>query len=68
MHMKIPDFTKREMEYLIENCNFSEREEMVFRLRCKKYTLEKIAEKIHVCYKTAYRDNKKVKEKIIRVL
>lgn len=66
--MKIPDFTKREMEYLIENCNFSEREEMVFRLRCKKYTLEKIAEMIHVCYKTAYRDNKKVKEKIIRVL
>ena len=41
---------------------------MVFRLRCKKYTLEKIAEKIHVCYKTAYRDNKKVKEKIMRVL
>lgn len=66
--MKIPEFTRREMEYLIENCNFSEREEMVFRLRCKKYTLEEIAEKIHVCYKTAYRDNKKVKEKIIRVL
>lgn len=66
--MKIPEFTRREMEYLIENCNFSEREEMVFRLRCKKYILEEIAEKIHVCYKTAYRDNKKVKEKIIRVL
>lgn len=66
--MKIPEFTRREMEYLIENCNFSEREEMVFRLRCKKYTLEEIAEKIHVCYKTAYRDNKKVREKIIRVL
>lgn len=66
--MRTLDFTRREMEYLIENCNFSEREEMVFRLRCKKYTLEKIAEKIHVCYKTAYRDNKKVKEKIMKVL
>ena len=41
---------------------------MVFRLRCNKCTLEEIAEKIHVCYKTAYRDNKKVKEKIMKVL
>lgn len=66
--MRTLNFTRREMEYLIDNCNFSEREEMVFRLRCKKCTLEEIAGKIHVCYKTAYRDNKKVKEKIMRVL
>ena len=66
--MKIPEFTKREMEYWIDNCNFSEREEKVFRMRCRKCSLEEIAEALHVCCKTAYRDNKKVKEKIIKVL
>lgn len=65
---KMPDFTKKDIDYLIENCNFSDDEEKVFRMRCKNRTLEEIAEEMNVCYKTAYRYNRRVKNKIIKVL
>lgn len=65
---RLPEFTKPEMEYLIDMCNFSEDEEKLFRMRCKRYTLEEVAEELNVCYKTAYRINKRVKNKIIKVI
>lgn len=66
--LKIPDFTKPEIDYLLEMCNFSDDEERVFLMRSKNKTLEEVAEELNVCYKTAYRINKRVKTKIIRVL
>lgn len=65
---KIPDFTKPEIDYLLKMCNFSDDEERVFLMRSKNKTLEEVAEELNVCYKTAYRINKRVKNKIIRVL
>lgn len=64
----LPDFTRFEMENIIENANFSDDEEKLFRMRCKHVTLYQIAEELNVSYKTAYRINKRVKNKIIRIL
>lgn len=66
--MKVCDFTKKEIEYLVSECNFSNDEENVFLMRCKGHTLDEIAEKMNVCYKTAYRINRRIKNKIIKVL
>jgi predicted DNA-binding protein (UPF0251 family) len=66
--MKIPDFTRPEIEYLLYNCNFTFDEEEFFLLRCKGRTLQEIADKMNVSYKTAYRINKRVKIKILKIL
>lgn len=65
---KLPDFTRFEMERIIFDANFTDDEETVFRLRCKGKTLEQVAEFLNVSYKTAYRLNKKVKAKTIKVI
>lgn len=65
---KLPDFTRNEMERIIYDANFSKDEETVFRMRCKGQTLDDVAEYLNVSYKTAYRINKRVKSKIIKVI
>ena len=62
------DFTKREIDFLIENCNFTDTELEFFHLRNKYYTLEQAAEEMNISSKTAYRINKKMKSKIMRAL
>ena len=64
----ISDFTGDEISFLKSNCNFSQREATLFDMRNDEYTLEEIAEQMNICPKTAYRINKRVKEKIIRTL
>lgn len=65
--IKIYDFTKREIDYLIENSNFSPPERQLFDLRNNYYTLEQAAEEMNISSKTAYRINKKMKQKIVKV-
>lgn len=65
--IKIYDFTKREIDLFLEECNFAEQERELFLLRSKYYTLEQAAEIMNVSSKTAYRINRKVKKKIIKV-
>lgn len=65
--IRICDFTTSEIKYFRENCNFTGEEELLFELRNKYFTLEQIAEKMNISPKTAYRINKRVKQKIIRV-
>ena len=65
---KLPDFTRNEMERIIYDANFTKDEETVFRMRCKGHTLDDVAEFLNVSYKTAYRINKRVKSKIIKVI
>ena len=66
--IRVCDFTKKEIDFLIENCNFSPQERYFFDLRNKYYTLEQAAEVMNVSPKTAYRLNKKMKAKIVRAI
>lgn len=65
--IKVYDFTKAEIDYLKENCNFSPPEMELFNLRNQYYTLEQAAEAMNISSKTAYRINKKIKQKIVKV-
>lgn len=65
--IKVYDFTKKEIDLFLEECNFTEQERELFLLRSKYYTLEQAAEIMNVSSKTAYRINRKVKKKIIKV-
>lgn len=65
--IRIYDFTKRELEVFLQRANFTPDEETLFLLRSKDYTLEQAAEEMNVSSKTAYRINKRIKQKIIKV-
>lgn len=66
--LKIPDFTKRDINYLLENCNFTKQEERLFLLRNEEYSLENCAEMMNVSVSTVYRISKKMKRKILKVI
>ena len=66
--LKIPDFTKRDINYLLENCNFTKQEERLFLLRNEEYSLENCAEMMNVSVSTVYRISKKMKKKILKVI
>lgn len=65
--IKIYDFTKYELQMFLDRANFTEDEERLFNLRAKYYTLEQVAEEMNISSKTAYRINKRVKKKIVKV-
>ena len=65
--IKIYDFTKYELEFFRERCNFTDEELHLYNLRSKYYTLEQVAEEMNISSKTAYRINKRVKKKIVKV-
>ena len=65
--IKVCNFTQKEIEVFLQRANFTSDEETLFLLRSKDYTLEQAAEKMNVSSKTAYRINKRVKQKIIKV-
>lgn len=65
--IRIYDFTKNEINMFLEWANFTEDERALFLLRSRYYTLEQAAEEMNISSKTAYRLNKKVKNKIIKV-
>ena len=65
--MKVCNFTQSEIEVFLQRANFTPDEETLFLLRSKDYTLEESAEKMNISSKTAYRINKRIKQKIIKV-
>lgn len=65
--IKVCNFTQKEIEVFLQRANFTPDEETLFLLRSKDYTLEESAEKMNVSAKTAYRINKRIKQKIIKV-
>lgn len=65
--IRMCDFTRSEIEVFLLMANFAPDEEALFLLRSKDYTLEQAAEEMNVSSKTAYRINKRIKQKIIRV-
>ena len=66
--MVISEFTKPEIDYLLEKCNFTETEEKFFILRTHGISLLEIAEIMNVSRRTADNYSKKVRKKIIKVL
>lgn len=65
--MKVCNFTQSEIEVFLQRANFTPDEETLFLLRSKDYTLEESAEEMNISSKTAYRINKRIKQKIIKV-
>lgn len=66
--MVIADFTKPEIDYLKENCNFVNLELLVFEMRSSGKTLDCIAEELNISIDYARKISQKVNKKIIRVL
>ena len=65
--MNITAFTKKELDYFREICNFTKMERELFELRAKECTLEECAELLHVSLSTVKRLSQKLNKKIIRV-
>lgn len=66
--LKVPDFTKPEIDYLKENANFTKQEKVLFDLRNDEHILEECAEIMNVSVSTVKRINKKMKSKIIKII
>lgn len=69
--MKIPKyctFVKSEIEFLIDNCNFTPKELEYFKLRTQDYSNVAIAQKMNISESNVSYVAKKVKKKIIKVL
>lgn len=65
------DFTKKELEYIIENANFNERQQEIFeRLTDKKgrQKIIRIAMEMNISERTVNRDIAKIKRKIFKIL
>ncbi len=65
--LKIPDFTKPEIDFIKENANFTSQEEMLFDLRNGEHRIEECAELMNISVSTVKRINKKMKNKIIKL-
>lgn len=66
--MKIPDFTKPELNYILANANLTKDEESLMWLRNNEHSLEECAEIMDYSLSTVKRINKRLKEKIIKIL
>lgn len=64
----IPDFTKPEIDYIIENANFTRQEKMLFTMRNNEHSMEECAELMNVGDSTAKRINKRMMNKIMKVI
>ena len=66
--MTISNFTKPELDYFRNNCNFVNLEVDVFEMRAGGYTLEYIAEQLHISADYVRKLSQRVNKKIIKVL
>lgn len=66
--MKISSFTKPELEFFRENCNFTALEKSCFDLKAKDYTNIQLAMKLNVCESTVSITMRRVRSKITKVL
>ena len=65
--MKIREFTKPEIRYLLAECNFTSDERTLFDMRCVDIPLEECAEIMNVSVSTVNRLNKRIKQKIDKI-
>lgn len=64
----IPEFTKREQDYIKANANFTERELALFELRNKEYSYERCSEEMNMGLTTIKKIAKKMIAKTIKVM
>ena len=66
--MKIADFTKPELDYFRDVCNFVGVEKDIFELRSQGVPLEEIAESVNMSVDGVKKASRRVNKKIIRCL
>ena len=66
--MIISDFTKIELQYFRDQCNFVGSEIDVFELRSRGIPLERIAEQVNLSVDGVKKISRKVNTKIIKVM
>lgn len=66
--MNIKDFTKPELDYFRETCNFVGVESDVFELRSKGVPIEEIAELLNMSVDGIKKVSRRVNKKILKVL
>ena len=66
--MTISEFTKPELDYFRQNCNFVNLEIKLFEERAQGISLEQIAEDLHISYDYVRQLSRKVNKKILKVL
>lgn len=66
--MTISEFTKPELDYFRQNCNFVNLEIKLFEERAKGISLKQIAEDLHISYDYVRQLSRKVNKKILKVL
>ena len=66
--MTIKDFTKPELDYFRENCNFVGIESDVFEMRSQGIPLEEIAEALNMSVDGIKKVSRRVNKKIIKTL
>ena len=65
------DFTKPELEYILNNANFTIEQEEIFKMLTSKYgraSIVNISIKMHMSESTVKRKIKQIKNKILRLL
>ena len=65
------DFTKKELEYILENANFTEEQEKIFKMLTSKYGRQTniyISMKMNMSESTVKRRVRQIKNKILRLL
>ena len=62
------DFTLKEYDFFIENCFFSEREELIFYMRQKSKSIIEISLELNVSESTVKRRIKNIHKKICKIL
>ena len=65
------DFTKPELDYILENANFTIEEEQIFKMLTSKYgraSIVNIAINMNMSESTVKRRIKQIKHKIIKIL
>lgn len=65
--MKFSELTKPELDEIIENANFTEEEERIFKLLSRNFTQKEIVARLCVSQRTLERRIRSIKNKIERV-
>lgn len=66
--MKICDFTRRELDYIRQESNFTNEEMALFNMRADNIPLEECAERMNLSISAVKQKSQKINSKIIRVL
>lgn len=66
--MKICDFTRRELDYIRQESNFTNEEMALFNMRADNIPLEECAERMNLSVSAVKQKSQKINSKILRVL